>query len=305
MSGAILDGKVAIVTGAGGGIGRALAVALAANGAAIVINDVGVGLDGAGGSAAPAGETKAIIERAGGKAAVNTDSVATWDNAQRIVGAALDNFGRLDIVVNCAGILRDAIFHKMSPDDWQSVINVHLTGSFMVSRAAAEVFRKQGSGSYIHLTSTSGLIGNLGQVSYSAAKLGIVALSRSIALDMKRFGVRSNCIAPFAWSRMVETMPTGTPEQQAYVTAMRKVTPDKNAPLVVYLASDAAKDVTGQIFVSRGNEIFLMNQIRPLRGVYSADGWTPSKVDELAMPALKASLTPLEGSEDVFSWLPQ
>jgi NAD(P)-dependent dehydrogenase (short-subunit alcohol dehydrogenase family) len=299
-----LAGKVALVTGAGNGIGRALAVALAAAGAQIVVNDVGAGLSGAGASASPAHETQALIEQAGSRAVISTDSVADWDGAQRMVRLAVGEFGRLDIVVNCAGILRDAIFHKMAPDDWRAVLDVHLHGSFLVSRAAADVFRQQGAGAFVHLTSTSGLIGNLGQAAYSAAKLGIVALSRSIAIDMQRFGVRSNCVAPFAWSRMTETMPTQTAEQARYADAMRKVTPEKNAPLVVYLASDAARDVSGQIFVSRGNEIFLMNQIRPQRGAHSADGWTPQTVAERAMPALRASFTPLEGSEDVFHWLP-
>lgn len=299
-----LDGKVAVVTGAGSGIGRALAVALAQSGAKVVVNDIGAGLAGEGGSATPAQETVSLIEAAGGMAAISSDSVSEWESAQRIVKMAADKFGRLDIVVNCAGILRDAIFHKMPPENWKAVLDVHLNGSFMVSRAAADIFREQNSGSFIHLTSTSGLIGNLGQVSYSAAKLGIVGLSRSIAIDMNRFGVRSNCIAPFAWSRMTETMPTKTAEQQAYADAMRKVTPEKNAPLVVYLASDAAKDVTGQIFVTRGNEIFLMNQIRPVRSAHNSEGWTPDSIATRVAPAFKSSLTPLEGSEDVFSWLP-
>lgn len=302
---ALLEGKVAIVTGAGSGIGRSLAIALADHGASVVVNDIGAGLSGDGNSDSPAAETRKIIEQRGGKAVISTESVSEWASAQRIVATALDAFGRLDTVVNCAGILRDAIFHKMPPENWLAVLNVHLNGSFMVSRAAAEVFRAQESGSYIHLTSTSGLIGNVGQVSYSAAKLGIVALSRSIAMDMHRFGVRSNCIAPFAWSRMTEGLPTNTPEQIAYADAMRKVTPEKNAALVVYLASDAARDVTGQIFVTRGNELFLMNQIRPMRGVHSdGDGWTAREIADRAMPALRSSLTPLEGSEDVFNWLP-
>jgi len=304
MSVAINSGKVAIVTGGGNGIGREISIALAASGAKVVINDIGVSLAGEGGSATPAEETKKIIEQAGGEAHINTDSVADWESAKKIVKSAIDSYGRLDIVVNNAGILRDTIFHKMSVDDWKSVIDVHLNGTFYVSRAAAEIFRKQGSGSFVHMTSTSGLIGNFGQSNYSAAKLGIVALSKSIALDMNRFGVRSNCIAPFAWSRMTDSLPTDTPEQVKRVDAMKAMTPDKNAHMAVYLGSDLAAEVNGQIFAVRNNEIFLMGQSRPLRSVHRSDGWTPDEIHEHAMPALKSSFYSLERSGDVFSWDP-
>ena len=300
----MLEGKVAIVTGAGGGIGREIAIAMAAAGAKVVINDIGASLGGEGFSASPAEQTRAIIEQAGGQAVTNTDSVAEWANAQKIVGAALDAFGRVDIVVNNAGILRDQIFHRMTPEEWLSVINVHLNGTFFVSRAAAEHFRKQESGSYVHITSTSGLIGNFGQANYSAAKLGIVALSKSIALDMKRYNVRSNCLAPFAWSRMTSSIPAETPEQKARVERIQKMGPEKNAPLAVFLASDAAKEVTGQIFAPRMHELFLFSQNRPIRSVHSENGWTPEKIAEIALPALRANFVPMERSGDVFSWDP-
>lgn len=300
----ILAGKVALVTGAGGGIGREIAVAMATAGADILINDIGVSLTGEGGSGSPAEQTKQIIEQRGGKAAISTESVSEWASAKRSVEAAIDAFGRIDIVVNNAGILRDVIFHKMSPEDWLAVINVHLNGSFFISRAAAEHFRKQESGSYVHMTSTSGLVGNFGQANYSAAKLGITALSKSIALDMARYNVRSNCIAPFAWSRMTSSIPADTPEQKARVAKLQQMTPDKNAPLAVYLASDAAAHVSGQIFATRMNEIFLMGQSRPLRSVHRAEGWTPESIAEQGMPALNASLLPLDRSPDVFSWDP-
>ena len=215
--------------------------------------------------------------------------MADWGSAQKIVQAALDHFGRIDVVVNNAGILRDVIFHKMTPDDWLSVIGVHLNGSFFVSRAAAEHFRKQESGTFVHITSTSGLIGNFGQANYSAAKLGITALSKSIALDMKRYNVRSNCIAPFAWSRMTQSIPATTPEQQARVAKIQAMTPDKNAPMAVFLSSDAAKDVNGQVFGTRMNEIFLFSSPRPIRIVHRAEGWTPESIAEHAAPALKAA----------------
>ncbi len=300
----LLDGKVAIVTGAGGGIGREIATAMAAAGASILVADIGVSLTGEGGSGTPAEQTKQIIEQRSGKAAISTDSVADWTSAQRIVQAAMDAFGRIDIVVNNAGILRDVIFHKMTPEDWLSVINVHLNGSFFVSRAAAEHFRKQESGAYVHMTSTSGLVGNFGQANYSAAKLGIAALSKSIALDMARYNVRSNCIAPFAWSRMTNSIPAETPEQKARVARLQQMTPDKNAPLAVFLASDAAGAVTGQIFATRMNEIFLMSQSRPVRSVHRSDGWTPQTIAEHALPALKPALLPLDRSQDAFSWDP-
>ncbi|MGV8860033.1 MAG: SDR family oxidoreductase [Pseudomonas sp.] len=299
-----IEGKVAIVTGAGGGIGQAIALAMAAAGARVVINDIGVSLHGEGGSQSPAMQTQALIQARGGEAVINTDSVAEWDNAKRIVECAVDSFGQVDIVVNNAGILRDAIFHKMSPEEWLAVINVHLNGSFFVSRAASEHFRKQGSGAFVHMTSTSGLIGNVGQANYSAAKLGIVGLSKTIAMDMRRFGVRSNCIAPFAWGRMTDSIPADTPEQKARVERLQQMTPDKNAPLAVFLASDQAQDVTGQVFASRNNELFLMSQSRPLRSVQRSDGWTPQLIAEHGMPALRAGFLPLEASADVFSWDP-
>ena len=300
----LMQDKVVVVTGAGGGIGREIAIAMALEGAQVVVNDVGASLEGQGGSATPGQQTVQIIEQRGGRAVANTDSVAGWDSARRIIQCALDSFGRVDAVVNNAGILRDTIFHKMTPEDWLAVIDVHLNGTFYVSRAAAEPFRAQSSGAYVHMTSTSGLVGNFGQANYSAAKLGITALSKSIALDMQRFGVRSNCIAPFAWSRMTSSIPAETPEQKARVAKLEQMTPDKNAPLAVYLGSDAAKDVTGQVFAARHNEIFLMSQSRPIRSVHRSEGWTPALVAEHAMPALKGSMLPLDRSQDVFSWDP-
>ncbi len=300
----MLDGKVAIVTGAGGGIGREIATAMAQAGAQVLIADIGVSLSGEGGSGTPAEQTKQIIEQRGGSAAICTESVSEWASAQKIVAAAMDAFGRVDIVVNNAGILRDVIFHKMTPEDWLSVINVHLNGSFYVSRAAAEHFRKQESGAFVHMTSTSGLVGNFGQANYSAAKLGITALSKSIALDMARYNVRSNCIAPFAWSRMTNSIPADTPDQKARVAKLQQMTPDKNAPLAVFLGSDAAKGVSGQIFATRMNEIILMSQSRPTRSVHRSEGWTPEAIAEQAYPALKPNLVPLDRSQDAFSWDP-
>jgi len=300
----MLAGKVAVVTGAGGGIGREIAVAMALEGAAIVVADIGVSLTGEGGSGTPAEQTKQIIDQRGGRAVICLESVSEWDSARRIVQCAVDSFGRVDVVVNNAGILRDVIFHRMTESDWTSVINVHLNGSFFVSRAAAEFFRKQESGAFVHMTSTSGLIGNFGQANYSAAKLGIVALSKSIALDMARYNVRSNCIAPFAWSRMTSSIPAETPEQKARVERIMQMTPDKNAPLAVYLGSDAAAKVNGQVFASRMNELFLFSQPRPIRSVQRNEGWTPQTIAEHAIPAMMGSFVALDRSSDVIGWDP-
>lgn len=300
----MLEGKVAIVTGAGRGIGQAIARLMASRGAKVVVNDLGAAVDGEGADLSPAEETCAAIREAGGEAVPNGDSVADPAGGQGIVQTALDAFGRLDVVVNNAGILRDRIFHRMSHADWQAVIDVHLHGSFNVSKAAALVFREQESGSFVHFTSTSGLIGNVGQANYAAAKLGIVGLSKSIALDMQRFNVRSNCISPFAWSRMIGSIPTDTADQQARVDKIKQMTPDKIAPLAVYLGSDAAAGVTGQIFAVRNNEIFLMSQPRPVRSVQRSEGWTPENIAEHAMPALAKSFFDLDVSADVFSWDP-
>ncbi|QCP51827.1 SDR family oxidoreductase [Trinickia violacea] len=300
----MLEGKVAIITGAGGGIGRDIALLMAQQGAKVLVNDVGASLGGEGRNAGPAQSVVTEIETAGGVAAANTDSVADASNAKRIVQNALDAFGRVDIVVNNAGILRDRFFHKMSDDEWDAVLKVHLYGSYYVSRAAAEPMKAQASGAFVNMTSTSGLIGNLAQANYSAAKLGIAGLSKSIALDLDKFGVRSNCIAPFAWSRMISSIKVDSDEQAARVEKIKQMTPAKIAPLAVFLASDSARDVNGQIFAVRNNEIFLMSQPRPVRSVQRSEGWTPQSIAEHAIPALRPSFHSLDVSADVFSWDP-
>ncbi len=296
--------KVVLVTGAGGGIGRDFALAFAAHGARVVVNDLGTSVAGEGASTGPAQKVADEIKAQGGEAVASAESVADWESANRIVKTAIDAYGHLDCVVNNAGILRDRFFFNMSIEEWHSVIDVHLNGSFYVSRAAAPYFRSQSSGCYVHMTSTSGLIGNLGQANYSAAKLGIVGLSKSIALDMARYGVRSNCIAPFAWSRMIGSIPTETPEQQSRVDKMKVMETAKIAPLAVYLASDAAHEVTGQVFAVRANELFLMSQSRPVRSVHRAGGWTPQDIAAHGMPALRQSFFPLDRTQDVFTWDP-
>jgi len=300
----LLTDKVVAVTGAGRGIGRAIALASAAAGAKVVVNDYGGSASGEGADGNPAHEVVDEIKSAGGEAVANVSSIMEPAGAASIVEDAVKAFGRIDAVVNNAGFLRDAIFHKMSMVDWQAVIDVHLNGYFYVSKAAAPYFKDQGSGAFVHFTSTSGLVGNFGQANYAAAKMGVVGLSTSIALDMQRFGVRSNCIAPFAWSRMIATIPTDTPEQQERVERMKQMTPEKVAPMAVFLCSDAAKDVTGQIFGVRKNEIFLFSRPQIVRSAQRSDGWTPETLADELLPMMRPSLQALKRSPEVFTWDP-
>lgn len=305
----MMEGKVVVVTGAGGGIGREVALQMANAGAKVVVNDIGVTLQGealdqGANALTPAESVVKEIRDAGGEAVASHDSVASYQSAHAIIQCAMDSFGKIDGVVNNAGNLRDRSFHKMSEDEWRAVIAVHLDGTFFVSRAAATYFREQESGAFVHMTSTSGLIGNYGQANYGAAKLGIVALSKMIALDMGRYNVRSNSIAPSAWSRMTSSIPTDTPQQMDRVEKLKKMEAGKIAPMAVYLLSDAAQEVTGQIFAVRANEIMLMSQPRPLRSVHYSEGWTPERIAEVAIPAMKKHFYPLERSPDVMSWDP-
>lgn len=300
----LLAGKVALVTGGGRGIGRGIALALAEAGASVVVNDLGVSLSGADSHDDPASSVVREIHELGGHAVADHHSVADHLQAVQMVGTALQSFGRLDIVVNNAGNLRDCIFHRMSEEEFDAVILVHLKGAFNVSRAAAPLFKEQGGGSFIHMTSTSGLIGNFGQVNYCAAKSGIVGLSKAIALDMQRFGVRSNAVAPFAWTRMVGSIPDETPEQKKRVEGLKKLIPEKIAPFVVALGSDAASDISGQIFGVRNNEIYLFSQPRPIRTAHTAEGWTPEAIIERVFPMFQSDFYDLHRSGDVFTWDP-
>lgn len=300
----VLEGKVVLVTGAGNGIGAGIAKLAAAEGAKVVVNDVGASPFGEGADGAPAERVVAEIRAAGGEAVPSFYSIASWDTAQRIVEDAVAAYGRLDAVVNNAGILRDVMFHKMSEDDWQSVVDVNLSGYFYVSRAAANLFKDQGGGAYVHMSSTSGLIGNFGQVNYGAAKMGVAGLSKCIALDLARFKVRSNAIAPFAFTRMTGTIPADTEENRKRLSVLQKMTAEKIAPFAVALLSDAAADVTGQVFAVRNNELVLFSQPRPLRTAQTSDGWTPASCIETALPAFRPSFYKLDRSSDVFTWDP-
>lgn len=299
-----LDGKVILITGAGNGIGRDLALAAAREGARVVVNDLGVSLSGSAEDESAAERVVADIRQEGGEAIADRCNVADPDATRAMIATALARFGRVDAVINNAGILRDSFFHKMDLDTFEAVVRVHLMGSFNVARAAADVFRDQNGGACVHMTSTSGLIGNLAQANYAAAKMGILALSKSIALDMGRWNVRSNCVAPFAWSRMVSSIKVDSAEQEERVRKLREMTPAKIAPLVLYLCSDMARDVTGQVFCVRNNEIFLMSQPRPLRSIHKGSGWDVGEIASHAIPALRQHFLPLDVSADVFSWDP-
>ncbi|MBL8537113.1 MAG: SDR family NAD(P)-dependent oxidoreductase [Hyphomonadaceae bacterium] len=302
----VLDGKVVIVTGGGNGIGKECALAAGREGASVLVNDLGGGLRGDdAGSAGPAEVVAQQIRAAGGKAISNSDSVSDYDAVVAMVEQAKKEFGGLHAIINPAGILRDGMFHKMTPDDWKAVIDVHLHGAFNVCRASVEHFREQQNGSYVLFTSTSGLIGNIGQANYAAAKLGVMGLSRVVAMEGQSKNVRSNIIAPFAWTRMIESIPVKDEAGAQRVERIRQnMRADQVAQFAVALCADGAKDVSGQIFSVRGNEIFLFNQPRPVRALARLEGWTPDTILEHYLPATRASFTDLGATTAVFPWEP-
>jgi NAD(P)-dependent dehydrogenase (short-subunit alcohol dehydrogenase family) len=300
----MLEGKVAVVTGAGRGIGREIALLLAKQGAKVVVNDLGGGEDGTGGEAKVADDVVKDINAAGGTAVGNYEAVGTMESGKKIIQTALDSFGKLDILVNNAGILRDRMIFNMTEEEWDGVLKVHLKGTFACTRAAVPLMREQKSGRIINFTSTSGLVGNLGQANYGAAKMGIVGFTKVVALDMAKYNVTANCISPFAWTRMIGTIPTETEAQKKRVEKLKKMSPADIAPLVAYLASDEAQYVSGQIFGVRGKEIFIFSQPRPVRSIHHSDGWTPDRLAEMFKGSLGMHLVPLETSGQVFSYDP-
>ena len=302
----VLDGKVVLVTGGGNGIGKETALLAGREGAKVVVNDLGGALTGGDeGSAGPAEQVAAEIRAAGGEAVSNSDSVTDMRAVEGMVEQAKDTFGDLHAVINPAGILRDTMFHKMSEDDWDRVVDVHLRGSFNVTRAAIELFREQEDGSYVLFTSTSGLIGNIGQANYAAAKMGIAGLSRIIAMEGARKNVRSNVIAPFAWTRMIASIPVKDEAGAQRVERMKQgMRADQVAQLAVALCADTAKHVSGQIFAVRGNEVILFDQPRPVKSLARLEGWTPETLIDQAFPAMQADFFGMGASASVFPYDP-
>ena len=301
----MLDGRVAICTGAARGVGAEVAKLMAAHGAKIIIVDPGVGGAGEGGDARPAQAMADEINAAGGEAVANFGSVAKFDDCLAMVAQAREAFGGLHIVFNAAGILRDKMFHNMFPEDWQAVIDVHLTGHFNINRAAINLFREQNYGRLILVSSTSGLLGNVGQVNYGSAKFGVVAMARIIALENQSRGITANVIAPSADTRMTRSVPT--PKDPAAAAAreerLRRSRADAIAPLCVYLASEQSAGVNGQVFHQRAAELSLYGHMRPVRMVHHNGGWTPELIAEVGMPSLAHGFTPLD-ARNVHSGLP-
>ena len=285
----VLDGKVVLVTGGGNGIGRECALIAAQEGAKVVVNDLGASLAGDDeGSAGPAETVAQEIRAAGGEAVSNSDSVTSMAAAHGMVRQALDAFGGLHAVINPAGILRDGMFHKMSEADWDKVIEVHLRGTFNVCRATIEHFRNQGDGAYVLYTSTSGIIGNIGQTNYGAAKMGIAGLSRIIGMEGAAKNVRSNVIAPVAWTRMTQSVPV---KDEAAAERRKKmaetIRADQPAILSVALCADEAKHVSGQIFGARGDDIQLYSQPRPIMNLNKEEGWSPTSIIAECFPQMQ------------------
>ncbi|HRJ02058.1 MAG TPA: SDR family NAD(P)-dependent oxidoreductase [Hyphomonas sp.] len=302
----LLSGKVVLVTGGGNGIGKECALLAARQGAKVLVNDLGGGLKGGDeGDAGPAETVAAEIRAAGGEAASNSESVTNYTSVSGMVTQALDTFGRLDAIINPAGILRDGMFHKMSEADWKAVVDVHLHGSFNVARAAVEYFREKENGNYVFFTSTSGLIGNIGQANYAAAKLGIVGLSRILAMEGAAKKIRSNVIAPFAWTRMIASIPVKDEASAQRVERMKNgMRADQVAQVAIALCADTAANVSGQIFGVRGNEVVLFDQPRPVKSLARLEGWTPESLIEHCFPAMSPDFTDLGATASVFPYDP-
>lgn len=298
--GEMLRGKVAVVTGAGRGIGRGVALELADQGAKVVVNDYGVGLDGREPSSAPAEAVVAEIRAAGGEAVADASSVAEWDGAKRIIDQAVAGFGRLDIVVTCAGFLRDRMVFNMSEEEWDAVVGVHLKGTFHCVRHAAPLMREQRGGRLITFSSGAGMFGNPGQANYGAAKAGISGLTKVVARDLGRYGVTANSICPVAATRMTMTEATlkareirkqqGIVREESALRQLEHLRPEDVAPLVAFLASDFAAGVNGQMFLCAGTSYSLLSLPRAEKTLYKEGRWTLDELDELVPQVLADGL---------------
>ena len=309
-----LDGKVAVVTGSGRGIGRAVALFFAQEGARVVVNDPGVNMDGSGGDAGPAQSVVNEIIAAGGEAVANTGSVADTQAAEGLIGTALDQWGRLDILVNVAGILRDRMIFNMSHQEWDDVIAVHLKGHYNTVRPASVVMRQQRYGRIINFTSVSGLVGNTGQFNYGSAKSGVAAMTRVLARDLGRYGVTCNAIAPAAATRMIQSVSEEARQLQAAAgvqavaidaeqggsTFDRLVEAEYCAPMVAFLASDAAWNINGNIFYVNGGEVARAHHPSPRRTVYKHGLWTLDELDDAVQNVLLKDVeNPAKPRDDV------
>lgn len=283
-----LKDKVAIVTGAGGGIGRGEALALASEGAKVVVNDLGGAVDGSGGSKSPADVVVEEIKKAGGEAVANYDSVATAEGGESIVKTAVDTFGKLDILVNNAGILRDRMVFNMTDDEWDIVMKVHLYGHFYTTRSACILFRQQRSGRIINTSSVAGLGGTVGQPNYGAAKEGIVGFTRQVAMAMGRYGATCNAIRPNAGTRLTLSDEMKRTWPEAAIKALEQMRPEDIAPLVVWLASDDSANVNGRTFFVQTGMVALYSEPVQEKALAKVGGWT---IDELFtfMPATLAA----------------
>jgi NAD(P)-dependent dehydrogenase (short-subunit alcohol dehydrogenase family) len=299
----MLEGKVAVVTGAGRGLGRGMVMHLAREGARVVVNDLGGSVRGEGQDASVAGQVVEEIKAGGGEAVVNTETVASWEGGHAIIQTALEHYGRVDILINNAGILRDQFIYQMNEEEWDSVVNVHLMGSFYCARAAAPVMQEQKWGRILFITSTAGFIGTIAQCNYGAAKMGMLGLSRNLALEMQPYNVTSNCIAPFAWTRIPASVPTATEEIKKSVDRLFKdMGPEDVSPLAVFLASEDAAGITGQLFGVRGKEIYTFDQPRIVRSLHKQEGWTAKDLAAVLESTFRQHLTPLDNSMTFFDW---